>query len=79
MFIDRPEWQSRAACKGSDNAKFFPPRGDTSLHAEAKAICKVCPVREQCFDYAVNTVEKHGIWGGATEREWRKERTKQSA
>lgn len=37
--------------------------------AEAKAICRNCPVRQQCEDYAKARGEKYGIWGGKTSRE----------
>jgi WhiB family redox-sensing transcriptional regulator len=30
----------------------------------AKAICAVCPVQSDCFEYALNTNQRFGIWGG---------------
>ena len=33
---------------------------------QAKAICMTCPVRQECLDYAVDSREDWGIWGGAT-------------
>lgn len=35
--------------------------------AEKSAIegCQRCPVLEQCFTYALERGEKHGIWGGS--------------
>jgi len=27
--------------------------------------CKKCPVQDACFDYALETNQKHGIWGGS--------------
>lgn len=35
----------------------------------AKSVCEVCPVRQECLDWAVDTNQDFGIWGGATERE----------
>lgn len=35
----------------------------------AKAVCEECPVREQCLDWAVETNQEFGVWGGKTERE----------
>lgn len=33
---------------------------------EARAICMMCPVRDECLAYAVGTGETEGIWGGLT-------------
>jgi WhiB family redox-sensing transcriptional regulator len=38
---------------------------------EAKAICAGCTVRAQCLDYALDTNQEPGIWGGLTEDERR--------
>jgi WhiB family redox-sensing transcriptional regulator len=62
-------WQLRAACRGSDTDLFFPERGESSK--EAKAVCAICPVRQQCLDFAISEVEHYGIWGGLSERERR--------
>lgn len=67
-------WLEDAACRGVDPALFFPERGASTR--EAKAICAECPVREQCRDYALDTNQKHGIWGGLSERERRRIRSK---
>ena len=37
----------------------------------AKRICAECPVRRECFDYAMRVHEPFGIWGGLTEAERR--------
>jgi WhiB family redox-sensing transcriptional regulator len=39
---------------------------------EAKSICRECPVREPCLEYALANRERDGVWGGATERERRR-------
>jgi hypothetical protein len=31
----------------------------------ALAACRMCPIQEQCFTYALEANEKHGIWGGS--------------
>jgi WhiB family transcriptional regulator, redox-sensing transcriptional regulator len=70
-------WQLRAACRGPQSAVFFPPaafeRKDEKLEREARAkdICRTCPVKEPCLDYAVRIREPHGIWGGLNEAERR--------
>jgi Transcription factor WhiB len=35
----------------------------------AKAICRICPVRMPCLQWAVENGEKNGIWGGMTSEE----------
>lgn len=64
------EWMDQAACSGADPDLFFPERGDPT--AEAKAVCRACPVRQQCLDHALANREKFGVWGGMSERERRR-------
>jgi WhiB family transcriptional regulator, redox-sensing transcriptional regulator len=70
-------WQMKGLCRGNHSFLFFPPS-----HAErkeererrehkAKAICSVCPVAEECLEFAVEIREPYGIWGGYTETERR--------
>ncbi len=71
------EWQLQAACRGQDSAAFFAPphfeRKETRLARErfAKSVCRGCPVKEACLDYALRTHEPHGVWGGLNEFERR--------
>lgn len=66
-------WE-QAACRTADPELFFPVAavgaGRARL-ARAKAVCAGCPVREQCLDYALQTGQTHGVWGGTTEEERR--------
>ncbi len=62
-------WQDSAACIGADTAIFFPESGDPV--GPAKAICRACPVREQCLTDALNRGETHGVWGGLSAKERR--------
>jgi len=70
-------WQSRAACRGPESVMFFPPpyperKEDREMRERrAKAICRSCPVIEECLDYALSIGEPHGIWGGLNEAERR--------
>jgi WhiB family redox-sensing transcriptional regulator len=50
---------------------FFPERGDVLGVARAKAICAACPVTAECLQFALETKEKRGIWGGLSGRERR--------
>jgi WhiB family redox-sensing transcriptional regulator len=70
---DRP-WMTEAACNGVDPDLFFPERGDYRCVAIAKTICRTCPVREECLEYAIVNGEKFGVWGGLSERERRRVR-----
>ena len=70
-------WQYRAACKGLQSHLFFPPnhieRKQERQRREraAKAICRECPVLQECREYALMVREPHGIWGGLNEYERR--------
>ena len=81
--VARPEWeediswQSQAACRGADVNLFFTPAHLESKEerevreAQAKSVCAICPVRAQCLEFALETREPHGIWGGLNEIERR--------
>ena len=69
----RDEWRGRRACKDVDPSVFYPYNLDTDepleteeTSAEAKAVCFVCPVREECLEEALYEKEQRGIWGGMT-------------
>lgn len=72
------DWQTRASCRGHDATLFFPPAVAESKEekdvreAQAKAICRGCPVRAECLDFAVANREPYGIWGGTNELERRR-------
>ena len=71
------DWKSRAACAGYPNDLFF-PIGDVNEGTieKAKAICAVCPVTDDCLQYALETNQRNGIWAGTTEEERRSLRRK---
>lgn len=71
--IDPAPWWTLAACAGIAPDLFFPGQGEDA--AAAKAVCESCPVRTECLDYALDNAEKHGIWGGKSERERRRIRS----
>lgn len=90
-------WQERAACRKHDRPDvFFPPpaRAETGTTraqserlrrvtiAEAKSVCRRCPVRAadfeprpndvgtgECLEFADAIGDYNGIWGGKTGRE----------
>ena len=61
-------WTDQAACKGRIEL-FFPANRTDNERAKAGraiAICNTCAVIDQCRTYAVQSVERYGIWGGLT-------------
>jgi WhiB family redox-sensing transcriptional regulator len=65
-----------AACRAADPDLFFAPDGERpagrkAREAQAKAICAGCPARPGCLEYALDTGQGHGIWGGLGEDERR--------
>jgi WhiB family transcriptional regulator, redox-sensing transcriptional regulator len=68
------DWREYALCRGVEPDIFFPTRGEDS--EAAKAVCRNCPVRLECLDYALSARELFGVWGGLSERERREVRRK---
>lgn len=54
-------------CAQTDPEAFFPELGGSYL--PAKAVCRRCTVRPDCLMWALETGERHGIWGGVSDRE----------
>lgn len=63
-------WRQQAACR-DQNLNIFFPVGTTGQTEQAKAVCARCPVAEACLEWALNTNQDAGIWGGTTEDERR--------
>ena len=69
------DWQQHGLCRSIDAAIFFPPpyfehKPDRlAREAKAKAVCAECPVRLLCLDWALETREPYGVWGGYAESE----------
>jgi WhiB family transcriptional regulator, redox-sensing transcriptional regulator len=68
------DWQLDAACRGMDSSLFFHPPNERDAAREnraarAKAICRGCPVVDECLDHALQVREPYGVWGGRTEDE----------
>lgn len=65
-----PSFVEHGACAGADLSLFYPVRGESA--AKGKAICATCPVLTACREWAIARRERHGTWGGLSERERRK-------
>jgi WhiB family redox-sensing transcriptional regulator len=67
-------WRIGAACKDTDPDLFF-PIGATGSAIEqiddAKAVCGSCSARVECLDFALETNQDSGVWGGLSEEERR--------
>lgn len=71
------EWRAQAACRNSDVEMFFPATEEAA--APAKAVCAACPVREACLEWALDTRQDEGVWGGLSESERRRLRRRRQA
>jgi WhiB family redox-sensing transcriptional regulator len=60
-------WKADAACRNLDTDLFFPDNEAAS--GPALAVCAICPVRQECLDFAIRTRQHDGVWGGRTESE----------
>ena len=68
------EWVYRALCKDEDPELFFPvgTTGPAVSQIEAaKSVCARCPVRLECLEWALETAQDSGVWGGLSEEERR--------
>lgn len=68
-------WRRQASCRETDPALFFPVGTTDRAQAEieaAKAVCAACVVRDACLDFAMETNQEAGIWGGRSEDERRR-------
>ena len=70
-------WRNNAVCKDTDPELFFPvgTTGQALLQiAKAKSVCCQCEVAQQCLEFALETNQDTGIWGGTSEEERRQMR-----
>ena len=75
-------WRGRAICRDTDPDLFFPvgTTGQALLQiAKAKEVCGECPVSTQCLEYALDTNQDSGIWGGLDEEQRRSIRRQNAA
>ena len=68
------DWRHRALCRDEDPELFFPigTTGPATEQVEvAKTVCLRCDVRVQCLEWALETGQDAGVWGGMSEEERR--------
>lgn len=65
-------WSDQAACLTAEPETFFPVSAAGASLREvdaAKAVCRSCVVLHECRDYALETRQPFGVWGGLDEGE----------
>lgn len=65
------DWRAAGACLAADPDLFFPLGGAAAAPDTSRAlrICDGCPVKRECLEFAMQTGEAEGIWGGTTPEE----------
>ena len=68
------DWRHKAACREEEPELFF-PIGNTGPALmqidEAKRVCLACDVTENCLNWAIQSGQDAGVWGGLNEDERR--------
>lgn len=69
------KWKKRGKCVDEESKKFFhngriirrngsPTEELTTMTELAMTLCKVCPVKRQCLNEAIEDPHALGLWGG---------------
>jgi WhiB family redox-sensing transcriptional regulator len=70
-------WRDQAACATHPVEMFFPSVGGSA--AAARAVCRSCPVIEQCTEFILSVPtreDEYGIWADMSPRQRAKERVR---
>ena len=64
-------WRDQGACLGHEDLFYSADdesKGERRRKEErAKSVCAVCPVLDTCRQFAMESRELYGVWGGLTE------------
>jgi WhiB family transcriptional regulator, redox-sensing transcriptional regulator len=63
------DWRTLAACRDEDPELFFPVGTSGAALADvaaAKGVCRACPVTAPCLEWALESGQDAGVWGGAS-------------
>ncbi|MFF7795600.1 WhiB family transcriptional regulator [Streptomyces sp. NPDC007991] len=66
------DWRDYASCREVDPELFFPVGNGIVIAQQteqAKKVCGGCPVRTSCLEWALDTDQRLGVWGGLSEDE----------
>lgn len=71
LAIPKKDWFGMAACKGKTELMFPKQHKDITYIAQARALCRTCPVIDHCLEYALEfpSADMHGVWAGLTSRQ----------
>lgn len=72
--VGEVDWRHRAVCRDEDPELFFPVGNAgpaLAQIAEAKTVCRRCPVVADCLAWALESGQDAGVWGGMSEDERR--------
>lgn len=61
--VDEATWMEDAKCLGMGGLMFSQDRVE---QLQAVLVCTDCPVRLECFLYAMEIQPNQGVWGGFT-------------
>ncbi|MFG2245516.1 WhiB family transcriptional regulator [Spirillospora sp. NPDC048823] len=81
--LEVPAWTKDALCAQIGVEVFFSDPTDRHTLAQAKRICRACPVQDQCLEWALSFSlrnDQYGVFGGAgpgQRRALRRERERQ--
>ncbi|WP_424810333.1 WhiB family transcriptional regulator [Rhodococcus sp. 27YEA15] len=69
-------WQLEGRCRYLNPDVFFGRNNEergVRIRREraAKDICDSCPVQMRCLEYAIDSGERYGVWGGTSETDRR--------
>lgn len=69
--MGEPGTEDKPACADVDPELFFPNynEGGGFTEARAKAVCRGCPLRNGCLEFALHTGDQFAILGGMTPAE----------
>lgn len=65
--LKRPTWHAKAACRGLAIDTFF--TGSTKVRDNSIEICRGCPVKSECLNFALEDPTLKGVWGGTSARQ----------
>ncbi len=82
LAVAEDTWRDQALCRDTDPDLFFPvgTTGPALVSIDhAKQVCAQCSVTQACLDFALETNQDSGIWGGLSEEERRAIRRQRAA
>lgn len=69
------DWRDKGLCRNEDPDAWYPAGTSADARAtlrHALSVCFACPVRVSCGQWALETREQWGVWGGMSEGQRRR-------